>query len=92
MCLRRGDPPRDGAGSYDFAPWETEFFALTNAAGWMQPYGKFFLVWPRPHHAHPRGLCYGPVSHAPMQEADLPCSMRAHRDHIVARGVGHVLA
>ena len=19
----RGDPPRDGAGSYDFAPWET---------------------------------------------------------------------
>jgi hypothetical protein len=26
------------------APWETEFFALTNAAGWLQPYGKFFMV------------------------------------------------
>lgn len=77
----RGDPPREGAGSYDFAPWwglafltaiaqcmssdplqsamqqwcpayqalsamcrETEFFALTNAASWLQPYGKFFMV------------------------------------------------
>ena len=33
------------------APWtdfalcrETEFFALTNAASWLQPYGKFFMV------------------------------------------------
>ncbi|CAK0759773.1 hypothetical protein CVIRNUC_002723 [Coccomyxa viridis] len=40
-----GDPPREGAGSYDFAPWETEFFALTNAASWLQPYGKFFMEW-----------------------------------------------
>lgn len=23
---------------------ETEFFALTNAASWLQPYGKFFMV------------------------------------------------
>ncbi|KAK9841794.1 hypothetical protein WJX81_003713 [Elliptochloris bilobata] len=38
-------PPRDGAGSYDFAPWETEFFALSNSGGWLQPYGKFFLEW-----------------------------------------------
>ena len=25
---------------------ETEFFALTNAASWLQPYGKFFMVSP----------------------------------------------
>lgn len=23
---------------------ETEFFALTNSGGWLQPYGKFFMV------------------------------------------------
>lgn len=41
----RGDPPREGAGSYDFCPWETEFFALTKDAGWNLPYGKFFMEW-----------------------------------------------
>lgn len=41
----RGDPPRDGAGSYDFCPWETEFFALTKDGGWSLPYGKFFMEW-----------------------------------------------
>ena len=24
---------------------ETEFFALSNSGGWLQPYGKFFLEW-----------------------------------------------
>ncbi|KAK9812094.1 hypothetical protein WJX73_006114 [Symbiochloris irregularis] len=40
-----GDPPREGAGSYDFCPWETEFFALTKDGGWCLPYGKFFMEW-----------------------------------------------
>ena len=43
--VARGDPPREGAGSYDFCPWETEFFALTKDAGWSLPYGKFFMEW-----------------------------------------------
>ena len=42
--VSRGDPPRDGAGSYDFAPYETEFFALSGG-GWQLPYGKFFMEW-----------------------------------------------
>ncbi|EIE26308.1 glycoside hydrolase, partial [Coccomyxa subellipsoidea C-169] len=40
-----GDPPREGAGTANSAPWETEFFALTNSGGWLQPYGKFFMEW-----------------------------------------------
>ena len=44
VCVSRGDPPRDGAGSYDFAPYETEFFALSGG-GWQLPYGKFFMEW-----------------------------------------------
>ena len=45
LVYYRGDPPRDGAGSYDFCPWETEFFALTKDAGWNLPYGRFFMEW-----------------------------------------------
>eukprot|EP00884_Botryococcus_braunii_P020130 jgi/Botrbrau1/6800/Bobra.0153s0003.1 len=40
-----GQPPRDAAGTYNSAPWETEFFALTNAGGWLSPYGRFFMEW-----------------------------------------------
>eukprot|EP00898_Chlorokybus_atmophyticus_P005643 jgi/Chlat1/607/Chrsp103S00957 len=39
------EPPREAAGSYDFAPWETEFFALTSGAGFLTEYGKFFMEW-----------------------------------------------
>lgn len=38
----RGEPPRDAAGSYNSCPWETEFFALTDAAG--QPALQFPAV------------------------------------------------
>eukprot|EP00877_Chromochloris_zofingiensis_P005308 jgi/Chrzof1/14779/Cz09g15250.t1 len=37
--------PGFGPGAYDFAPWETEFFAISQGAGFEQPYGHFFMEW-----------------------------------------------
>ena len=45
VCTCRGVPPGIGAGVYASAPWETSFLALTEGAGWRQPYGDFFLSW-----------------------------------------------